>query len=92
MTTTSQPATPVDVDSLPPIQYLILEVLAARYRLGEHSWTFPTRLRGHADKLADAGLVGWKHGNLPRTILVWLTDTGRKASMSDTYTPPGRQS
>ena len=32
-----------DTDSLPPTQYLVLDVLAARYRLGENAWTFPAR-------------------------------------------------
>ena len=35
----------VDTDSLPPTQYLVLEVLAARARLGEACWTFPSRLK-----------------------------------------------
>jgi hypothetical protein len=35
----------VNVDNLPASQYLVLEVLAARYRLGEPFWTFPSRFR-----------------------------------------------
>lgn len=33
-----------DVDKLPPTQYLIGEVLTARYRLGEPFWHFPLGL------------------------------------------------
>ncbi|HEY0696758.1 MAG TPA: hypothetical protein VGD43_03005, partial [Micromonospora sp.] len=57
----------VDVDGLPPTQYLILETLAARHRLGELLWTFPSgrAYRHAADQLADAGLVGWKSGVAP---------------------------
>ena len=34
-----------DIDGLPPTQYLVMGVLAARARLGEPYWTFPSRLR-----------------------------------------------
>jgi hypothetical protein len=81
---------PIDVDSLPPTQYLILEVLAARHRLSEALWTFPSgpAYRKAAGHLAQLGLVGWKSGVAPKTIQVWLTDAGRAASQSDTYVSP----
>lgn len=77
-----------DVDRLPPTQYLILEVLTARYRVGENAWTFPTRLRHALDALASAGLIGWKHAPTAGNALAWFTDAGRAASISETYTPP----
>lgn len=82
---------PLDVDNLAPTHYLILEVLAARYRLGEALWTFPSRpaIVVALDKLADLDLVGWKGGVAPKTVRVWLTETGRKAALSETYEPPG---
>jgi hypothetical protein len=79
--------TAVDVDGLPPTQYLIMDVLAARWRTGEHLWTFPTRpgIVGAAHDLARAGLVGMKSGVAPKTIQVWLTDAGKAAVLM-----PGR--
>lgn len=77
-----------DVDNLPPTQYLILEVLAARHRTGEQLWTFPKNLRPHLRKLEGAGLVNWKGGITADTVRAWLTDTGRASALSDTYTPP----
>ena len=77
-----------DTDELPPVCYLIMEVLAARYRTGEHTWTFPSKLRWHLLVLADAGLIGYKSGVAPRTYLAWLTDKGRQAALSPTYTVP----
>jgi hypothetical protein len=77
-----------DADDLPPVQALILEVLAARYRLGEGLWTFSTRHRAALKALEERGLVGWKPGIVYRTCLAWLTDEGRKAALSDTYKGP----
>ena len=77
----------LDTDNLPPTQYLILEVLAARYRTGEHAWTFPARVRNHLDALADLGLVGCKSGIVPRTALAWFTDAGRAAALLEGYEP-----
>lgn len=76
----------VDVDTLPPTQYLILEVLAARYRTGEQTWTFPNRVRPALEALSAAGLIGWKAA--PGLALAWLTDAGRAAALSPTYKPP----
>lgn len=80
----------VDVDSLPPTQYLILDVLAARWRTGEHVWTFPTRpnIVGAAHRLGQLGLVGVKSGVEPKTIQVWLTDAGRAAVLLDGHENP----
>lgn len=81
---------PTDVDSLPPTEYLILEVLAARSRLGEQLWTFPNqpRLVAAAHVLARRGLIGVKGGVAPASIQAWLTDAGRSAALSDRYEPP----
>ncbi|MEW2474627.1 hypothetical protein AB0875_12630 [Micromonospora gifhornensis] len=78
----------IDTDHLPPTQYLILEVLAARHRLGETTWTFPSRFRAVLHALADAGLIGWKSGVAPRSYIAWLTGAGRSAVLSDTYVAP----
>lgn len=67
------------VDQLPAVQYLILDVLAARWRTGVHMWTFPTRMRPHVEALADAGLVWWRSGPAEKAIEVGLTDAGKTA-------------
>lgn len=82
--------TPEQVDALPPTQYLILEVLAARYRSGEAAWNFPTKVKAHLDALSSLGLIGWKNWTVPKVALAWLTDEGVAAVLSDTYVPPGR--
>lgn len=81
-------AAAVDVDNLPPTQYLILEVLAARYRTGEQAWTFPNRVRPALEALSKAGLLSWKSSSKPGLALAWLTDAGRAAALSPTYEPP----
>lgn len=80
----------VDADALPPTQYLLLEVLAARHRTGEHLWTFPARpaIRAAVDQLARLGLVGWKGGIEPKTIRAWLTDAGKLEALLDGYESP----
>jgi len=75
-------------DDLPPMQSLVLEVMCARYRLGENSWTFSTRHRRALEGLAERGLMGWKHGVMPRTCLAWLTDKGRESLLSNGYRAP----
>lgn len=77
----------VDTDRLPPTQYLILEVLAARYRTGEQVWTFPTRFRGALRGLAYTGLVAYKSGVVGRTYLAWLTEAGKTSALSSDYHP-----
>lgn len=82
--------TPPDVDSLPPTEYLALETLAARHRLGERTWTFPAqpRIVAAVHALARRGLVDVKSGTAPKTILAWLTEAGRAAALRDDYEPP----
>jgi hypothetical protein len=79
---------PVDTDDLPPTQYLILEVLAARWRTGAELWTFPNRLRWALLALADAGLIALLSGVEPRTVRARLTEAGRRAALDGTYEPP----
>jgi hypothetical protein len=62
----------IDVDALPPTQYLVMEVLAARYRTGESCWTFPSRPTPAMRALEDIGAVRWKSGVVQNTVLVWL--------------------
>lgn len=78
----------VDVDRLPPTQYLVLEVLAARYRLGEHTWSFPARLNAAGEALAQLGLIVWTSHPAPDARRAWLTDAGKSAVLSDGYQVP----
>lgn len=82
-------AEPFDVDRLTPTQYLIVEVLAARKRLGENAWTFPTRLRlSNFDQLGAHGLIEWKFATIPGHVLAWFTGYGVQSCLSSTYRPP----
>lgn len=67
---------------------LFLEVLTARYRLGERLWTFEARHKKTARSLEEQGLVWWKSGIVERTIMVGLTDLGKKELLSADYVPP----
>ena len=74
-------------ESLPPVQYLIMETLAARYRLGEPYWTFPLRLRAALDALRDKGLI-WTRSAPTPDLQAYLTDAGRACCLSDAYMTP----
>lgn len=71
-----------------PQQELALEVLAARYRLGEAIWTFRGRHAPVLRELEAKGLVFTMHGVVERTVRAGLTDGGREAVLSDTYAAP----
>lgn len=78
--------------NLPPTPYLVLDVLAARYRLGEGGWTFP---RGQSfakvlNGLAREGLIGWKSGPAG-DYFAWLTDAGRAECLLDGYQSPAER-
>lgn len=79
----------IDVDALPPTQYLMLDVLAARWRVGERLWTFPSGLTQVARALDRLGLVAWKSSTVQGTIMVWLTEAGRDAVLDPNYVLPG---
>lgn len=65
------------LDGLTPTEYLVMEVLAARYRLGEDVWTFPSETVRAAKNLEAKGFVGWKSGVCENTLQLWLTDGGK---------------
>lgn len=87
---TEEQSTAVIVDSLPPVAYLIMEVLGARHRLGEQWWTFPTKpgIRAAANYLETFQLVNVFHGITPGTFRVELTSVGVNAVLSPTYVAP----
>lgn len=67
---------------------LILEVLAARHRLGEPFWTFSSIYAWHLRRLQNDGLVEVESGITYRTRRVSLTERGRAAVLADAYQPP----
>lgn len=77
------------LDGYRPSEWLMLEVLAARYRLGEKAWTFPARCSALATGLEARGLVGWKNGIVEGSILVHLTPAGLTAWDLDGDWEPG---
>lgn len=74
---------------LTPTADLVMEVLAARHRLGEQCWHFDTRHTRALNELTAAGLIWWQRGFEPKTALVFLTDAGRASEyLSGTYVAP----
>lgn len=71
-----------------PTQFLVMEVLAARYRTGEVLWTFPSSLKPTMEQLARLGLIGWKSGIEALTIRAWLTDQGRTHALKGDFSTP----
>lgn len=76
------------VHRLPLTQYLVLEVLAGRWRTGERSWTFPAAARPALRVLEALDYVGWKEGVVQRSCMAWLTEVGLAAVLSPTYEAP----
>jgi DNA-binding transcriptional regulator YiaG len=76
------------IDTLPATQYLLIDVLQARLRLGENVWTFPTKLGSTIKALEAKGLVSFKHGSDANTLLVFPSPNLREALLSGTYTAP----
>jgi hypothetical protein len=71
----------------PPTQLLILEVLAARFRLGEPYWTFPLKLRPALGALQDKGLI-WTRSAPTPDLQAYLTDAGKAEVLLETYESP----
>lgn len=80
--------TALDYEALPVVEQLIIETLTARVRLGEHMWTFTRRVQRQLRHLERLGWIGWKHGIVQWTCLVWFTAAGRSAAMDNGYIPP----
>ena len=71
----------MSTNHLPPTQELILEVLAARMRLGESEWMFGVRCKSSLNKLEQAGLVQWKQ-RIEDGLSAWLTTEGKEMMLS----------
>ncbi len=77
-----------DVDKLPPTQYLLLETLTARYRLGETYWTFPDACAPAARKLEQSGLITTRSGSEPYRFEARFTEAGLAVWVSGDYVSP----
>lgn len=67
---------------------LVLEVLAARHRLGEALWAFESRHTATLNRLADKGLVTVVHGTVRSTVCASLTAEGEEYALHGDDTDP----
>lgn len=75
-------------ETVTPTEDLVLEVLAARRRLGERLWTFDSRHKQTLGRLADRGLVTTMHGIVEKTIRASLTAQGEAVALDGKYESP----
>lgn len=75
-------------EKLTPTEDLVLEVLAARHRLGEHLWTFDSCHAKTLRQLVERGYVTTMHGNVENTLRASLTPKGRERELSPGFMPP----
>jgi len=75
---------------LTPTEELILEVLIARYRLGEKLWTFSRRaaITRAAESLSRRGLVWLKNGMVEHSFQAGLTEKGLLEAQDPSYISP----
>lgn len=72
-----------------PTENLVLDVLVARYRLGEQLWTFDSYVASAPiDKLARKGWVYALDGITGNTVRAALTDKAIARFLSFKYIPP----
>lgn len=75
-----------------PTEELILDVLAARYRTGEHEWSLSRRHGKALASLKNAGLITTRPHNADPTFLyASLTENGQLEALSDTYAAPAEE-
>lgn len=80
-----------DTLSLTPTEEVILDALCARYRTGEHLWTFSSKVAPAARKLVEKGLVH-DLGNInENTIRLSLTDKAKADRLDPRFDPPERR-
>lgn len=78
----------MSAETLPPTQYLVMEVLAARHRLSEPFWPFPQTCRKAVQSLEALGLVRiLKDHDVVGAIRVGLTEKGASDWLSDACEP-----
>ena len=71
-----------------PTEDLLMEILAARYRLGEHLWTFDLRHKKPLERLEAKGLVTVLHGIVDQSLRASMTQAGIDTYVSKTYESP----
>ena len=67
---------------------LLMEVLAARWRLGERSWPFKKEHRRVAMGLVERGLIYVDTDVMPGVFRATLTDAGRAMYVMESYQVP----
>lgn len=79
-----------DAKRITPMMELMLEVLVARYRLGEPWWHFTSSSANNwaVNRLEEFGLVYRQPGQVANTFRAELTTQGIKEHASAPYTPP----
>lgn len=75
-------------DDITPTEYLVMEVLAARHRIGEYHWTFPPFLLSALRKLEKRNLIGFQSGVIEKTFVAWMSDLGKRTWLSTSYSAP----
>ncbi|GEL46588.1 hypothetical protein CHO01_17040 [Cellulomonas hominis] len=76
------------VKALTPTQELVMEVLAARHRLGEQRWTFEPEVRPALRALEDGGLVQILDGHSTGRVGARLSAAGLVHYVRAGYTTP----
>lgn len=61
-----------DAPKLTPTAELVLEVLAARRRLGEPHWPITRRVRATLEQLQDSGYLSFESGPVSTHFRAWL--------------------
>jgi hypothetical protein len=60
-----------------PTEWLIMEVLAARWRLGETTWHFPNTLKPALKRLAERDWIAYKAATVEGHQRAWLRTDGK---------------
>jgi hypothetical protein len=76
------------VVELTPTENLILELLIARFRLGEKLWTFDSSVSKQVDSLSRKGYVLPLNGIVPKTVRAMLTEEAIAKFLTYDYVPP----
>lgn len=71
-----------------PTEDLLMEVLSARYRLGDHLWTFDSRHKKPLERLEAKGLITVLHGIVDHSLRASMTQAGIDMYVSKTYESP----
>jgi hypothetical protein len=60
-----------------PTEWLVMEVLAARFRLGETTWHFPNTLKPTLKRLAERDWIAYKAAVVEGHQQAWLRTDGK---------------